>query len=212
MEGFAMMTLEQAQEELRAWGPKVEEAIETVTSLGSRSAIRSAKGEIKLPCMVPFIVPIEKVQANDYNPNEVPKSEMELLEQSIRQNGFAFCVDVIWDPDQEVFVIVDGFHRYAIFRDYLQAKEIPVVINARSNPVDRMSATVQFNRARGVHTVDGMGTLVTKLIQQGAEDDEIARRLGMSLEEVLRLKQTTGIASLFSRIDYSDAWEMEEVE
>jgi glutamate N-acetyltransferase/amino-acid N-acetyltransferase len=67
-------------------------------------SFRSAKGEIKLPCMVPFIVPIEKVQANDYNPNEVPKSEMELLEQSIRQT--VRNVDVVTRYNRQQFLVI----------------------------------------------------------------------------------------------------------
>lgn len=173
--------------------------------------IKSEKGDIKLPCMDPVIVPIDKVQANDYNPNAVPRNNMLLLEESIMSNGFCFPVVTIWDPDLEKYVIVDGFHRYTIFKDYLGAKEIPIVV-LKEDIVQRMSATVQFNRARGVHQTELMGDLVAALAKQGVEDDEIAKRLGMTLEEVLRLKQVTGIAAIFKNQDYSRAWEMEDVE
>ena len=75
----------------------------------------------------------------------------------------------------------------------------------------RMAATVQFNRARGVHQVELMGDLVQALVQQGASDEEIARHLGMNPEEVYRLKQITGIAELFKNQTYSRSWEMQEV-
>lgn len=75
-----------------------------------------------------------------------------------------------------------------------------------------MAATVQFNRARGVHQVELMGDLVRALIEQGASDEEISKHLGMEMEEVYRLKQITGIAELFKNQPYSKAWEMVEVE
>ena len=49
--------------------------------------IKTKKGIIKLPCMTPVIVPIEKVVSNDYNPNHVSDNNMELLLQSIIDNG-----------------------------------------------------------------------------------------------------------------------------
>ena len=77
---------------------------------------------------------------------------------------------------------------------------------------EREKNVVQFNRARGVHQVDLMGDLVQKLVGQGEPDDEIAKRLGMDIEEVYRLKQVTGIAELFKNQTYSKSWEMVEVE
>ena len=75
-----------------------------------------------------------------------------------------------------------------------------------------MAATVQFNRARGVHQVEMMGDLVKALIDQGLGEDEIAKQLGMQAEEVYRLKQITGVAELFKKQLYSPAWEMKDME
>jgi transcription initiation factor IIE alpha subunit len=74
-----------------------------------------------------------------------------------------------------------------------------------------MAATVQFNRARGVHQVELMGDLVKALTEQGLDDEEISKQLGMEIEEVFRLKQITGIAELFKNQIYSKSWEMQEV-
>ena len=172
--------------------------------------IETKFGKVKLIAQASIIVPIEMVQANNYNPNSVDHKNMELLKQSIIDNGFCFGVVTIWDEDLQKFVIVDGYHRYDIFRYTLQAKEIAIYVLEQS-PAQRMSATVQFNRARGVHQVDLMGDLVQALVSQGASDDEISKHLGMELEEVFRLKQITGIAELFKNQTYSRAWEMQEV-
>lgn len=173
--------------------------------------IQTKKGEIKLPCLEVKIVDINLVQANNYNPNVVSSQNMALLEESILANGFCFAVVTIWDPDLEKYVIIDGFHRYLIFKDYLQAKELPIIV-LDHDITKRMEATVQFNRARGVHQVELMGDLVQALVEQGVPDEEIAQKLGMEIEEVFRLKQITGIAELFKNQIYSKAWEMREVD
>lgn len=173
--------------------------------------IKTKKGDVALPCLDVKIVPIDQVQANNYNPNAVADNNMKLLEESILSNGFCFPVVTIWDPDQEKYIIIDGFHRYLIFRDWLEAKELPIVV-LEHDISQRMAATVQFNRARGVHQVELMGDLVKALVEQGLTDDEIAGRLGMEIEEVFRLKQITGIAELFKNQVYSKAWVMMEVD
>lgn len=59
--------------------------------------IETKKGTVEFPCMHPKIVPIEQVVANDYNPNHVSDSNMELLLQSVLDNGFCFPVVTIYD-------------------------------------------------------------------------------------------------------------------
>lgn len=169
------------------------------------------KGKIACPCFDVVLVDIDKVQANNYNPNSVPENNMLLLEQSIMANGFCFPVVVIYSNEEEKYIIVDGFHRYTIFKDYLKAKQLPVVV-LEQDISQRMAATVQFNRARGVHQVEMMGDLVKALIDQGVTEDGIAKQLGMQMEEVYRLKQITGVAELFKKQLYSPAWEMKDME
>jgi len=40
-------------------------------------------------------------------------------------------------------------------------------------------------------------------------DKRIARELGMDPDEVLRLKQISGLAELFADVEFSEAWEVE---
>ena len=172
--------------------------------------INTKHGTIQLPCMTPVIVPIGKVRANNYNPNHVSDNNMQLLLQSIKDNGFCFPVVTIYDDALDEYIVVDGFHRYSIFKDYLEADCIPVVV-LKQTLAQRMAATVQFNRARGVHQVELMGDLVKALVDQGLDDEEIAKHLGMDTEEVFRLKQVTGIAALFKNAPYAKSWRMEDV-
>ena len=173
--------------------------------------IKTKKGDISFPVMCPIIVPRDLVQANNYNPNSVPRNNMELLETSILSNGVCFGIVTAWDDDLEKFVIIDGFHRDSILEIWLDAEEIPIIV-LDLTPAQRMEATVQFNRARGVHQVELMGDLVQALIEQGVPDEEVAQKLGMEIEEVFRLKQITGIAELFKKQIYSKSWEMTEVD
>lgn len=172
--------------------------------------IKTKYGPVRLVSQTAIVVPIELVQANNYNPNSVDGKNMELLRQSIVDNGFCFGVVTVWDEDLQKFIVVDGFHRYDLFKNELQAKEISIYV-LEQTPAQRMAATVQFNRARGVHQVDLMGDLVRALFEQGEDDAAIAKHLGMELEEVFRLKQITGIAELFKNQTYSRSWEMQEV-
>lgn len=173
--------------------------------------IKTKKGDISLPVMCPITVPRELVQANNYNPNNVSGNNMELLETSIINNGFCFAIVTVWDEDLGKFVIVDGFHRDTILDIWLEAETIPIIVLDQT-AAQRMEATVQFNRARGVHQVELMGDLVQALVEQGVPDEEISQKLGMEIEEVFRLKQITGIAELFKNQIYSRSWEMIEVD
>jgi ParB-like chromosome segregation protein Spo0J len=155
-------------------------------------------------------VPIEKVRANDYNPNSVAKTEMQLLATSIRHDGYTQPIVAVWDESDQVYEIVDGFHRYfccKTFKDIYDSTggHVPiVVIDKEIN--DRMASTIRHNRARGKHTVDGMSSMVFALLQNGWDDDEICNELGMSPEEVIRLKHVTGFSKLFADAEYRRAW------
>lgn len=170
------------------------------------------KGQVLVPCVNTMLVKSELVVANTYNPNHVSDDKMQLLMQSILDNGFCFPIVAIWDDEQEKFVIVDGFHRRSISGDeYLDLDYVPVVV-LQHDITKRMAATVQFNKARGVHAVDLDADVVRALIEQGLSEEEVATRLGMEVDAVHRYKQMTGVAALFSKANWSMAWEMVEEE
>ncbi|WP_242941610.1 ParB N-terminal domain-containing protein [Peptostreptococcus sp. D1] len=159
--------------------------------------------DIKILATQAKLVSIDDVYANDYNPNIVAAPEMKLLELSIRENGFCYPIIVIQDNNK--YCIVDGFHRYTVAKR-LNLKEIPVVI-LEHDIVKRISATVQFNRARGTHQVLDMSKIVIRLIEEGKGDDEIAEALGMEEDEVFRLKQLSGLKEAFKDKNFSNSWE-----
>lgn len=151
------------------------------------------------------LVELKKLEPNPWNPNKVFKPEMDLLELSILKSGFCFPIIVIYDEPRDKYMIVDGFHRHLVAKK-LKMKKVPVVI-LDEKIEELMSATVRFNRARGTHQTVDMSKLVLSLIKEGMSDEEIAINLGMEGEEVLRLKQITGLKEAFIDKDFSRSWE-----
>ncbi len=162
--------------------------------------------KIEYPALNAKLVSIDKIIANDYNPNKVAKPEMELLKKSIIDNGFCFPIVVIYDKEADVYVVVDGFHRYKVAKEYLDLKEIPVVV-LKHDIKKRISATIQFNRARGTHQIIDMSKIVADLYSKGMKDDEIMKSLGMDQDEVIRLKQISGLKEAFGGFEFSKSWE-----
>lgn len=153
-------------------------------------------------------VPIEKIYGNDYNPNKVAPPEMKLLKISIQEDGFTQPI-VVWEVD-DGYEVVDGFHRHLVGIE-LGFSHLPVVIinENRTDKTDRIASTIRHNRARGKHQIQAMSDIVVELSRRNWSDEKIARELGMDADEVLRLKQITGIAELFMDEEFSEAWEVE---
>ena len=151
-------------------------------------------------------VPADKVYANDYNPNSVAPPEMELLQVSIESDGFTQPI-VVWETE-EGYEVVDGFHRHIVGKK-MGLSHLPVVIvNAdRTDKGDRMASTIRHNRARGKHQVGAMSEIVQDLARRNWSDQRIGKELGMSPDEVLRLKQISGLAEMFADEEFSEAWE-----
>lgn len=170
----------------------------------------------KSPVYNVIAVPIEKVQANDYNPNAVAPPEMELLEISIWEDGYTQPVVTYYDSAQDKYIVVDGFHRYLTLKRSKRIYEreggmLPVVVIDKELG-DRMASTIRHNRARGTHNIELMSNIVAELVEMGKGDRWICQHIGMSADELLRLKQITGVAALFANRSFSQSWEAEEFE
>ncbi len=164
----------------------------------------------KSPVYGVIAVPIDKVEPNTYNPNTVAPPELALLYESIKEDGYTMPIVCYHDKERDKYVIVDGFHRYRIMREHDDIYEreggmLPVSVIDK--PIDyRMASTIRHNRARGSHSVDLMSNIVKELHEIGRSDAWISTHLGMDRDEILRLKQITGLASLFREADFSSAW------
>ena len=167
--------------------------------------------EFKSPVYNIKAVPIEKVHANSYNPNSVATPEMKLLYDSIKEDGYTMPIVCYYIAETDTYEIVDGFHRYLTMKNHKDIYErengcLPVSIIDKPLS-ERMASTIRHNRARGSHDVDLMSNIVGELHEMGKTDAWIMKHLGMDADEVLRLKQISGLAALFKDKDFSKGWE-----
>ena len=70
----------------------------------------------KSPVYNVIAVPLEKVVANNYNPNVVAPPEMKLLELSIWEDGYTMPCVCYYLKEEDKYEIVDGFHRYLVMK------------------------------------------------------------------------------------------------
>jgi len=168
------------------------------------------KKEYKSPVYNVKAIPVEKLRANEYNPNSVAPPEMELLYRSIKEDGYTMPIVVYHREEEDVYEIVDGFHRYSIilkYKDIYEREKGLLPCSVIEKPIgERMASTIRHNRARGSHNVDLMSNIVAELVELGKSDAWISKYLGMSIDEILRLKQVTGIAALFKDQEFSKSW------
>lgn len=155
-------------------------------------------------------VPIEQIRANEYNPNRVAAPEMKLLYKSILEDGYTMPI-VCYRTGSNEYEIVDGFHRYTVMKTHKDIFDreggcLPVVVIDKDIS-NRMASTIRHNRARGTHDVELMSHIVKELVDSGMSDAWIMKNIGMDADEVLRLKQITGLAALFKDREFSRAWE-----
>lgn len=161
-------------------------------------------------------VPIEKIKPNNYNPNAVAPPEMKLLYDSIKADGYTMPIVCYYDKEDDLYIIVDGFHRYRIMlenQDIYDREQGMLPVSVINKSLDqRMASTIRHNRARGNHDVDLMSNIVKELHELGRSDAWISRHLGMDKDEILRLKQITGLAALFKDVNFGKAWQPVEEE
>jgi ParB-like chromosome segregation protein Spo0J len=185
-----------------------------VTKVLNNNIKKHKMSNYKSPVYNVIAVPIEKVTANDYNPNKVAPPEMALLETSIWEDGYTQPVVTVYDKENDKYVVIDGFHRFLTLKNSERIRErekglLPCVVLDKEMS-DRMASTIRHNRARGSHNIELMSTIVSELVEMGKGDAWICKHIGMSKDELLRMKQITGLASLFQNKDFSESWEAEK--
>lgn len=156
-------------------------------------------------------VPIEKIHANAYNPNAVAPPEMKLLYKSILEDGYTMPIVCYYIEEEDAYEIVDGYHRYLTMKQHKDIYDreggcLPVSVIDKPLS-DRMASTIRHNRARGSHSIELMTNIVADLVESGMSDAWIMKNIGMDAEELLRLKQISGLAALFKDNTFSMSWE-----
>ena len=133
----------------------------------------------KSPVYNVLSIPIDKIRANSYNPNAVAPPEMKLLELSIWEDGYTMPCVCYYLPDEDIYEIVDGYHRYTTLKTSQRIFErengmLPVVVIDKDQ-TNRMASTIRHNRARGSHSIELMSNIVSELVESGMSDAWILR-------------------------------------
>lgn len=153
-----------------------------------------------------YWIPVELIEANDYNPNVVAPPEMKLLELSVEADGYTQPL-VVWLREDDRFEVVDGFHRFQIgLKQRLSHLPCVVLTRRKDERNGRIASTIRHNRARGKHQITEMSKIILELKRRNWSDAKIGRDLGMEPDEVLRLSQVGGLADIFAERSFSEAW------
>ena len=153
-------------------------------------------------------VDVDKLTANDYNPNVVFSKEMELLKFSIIHQGWIQPILVTQD-----YVIIDGFHRATLAKADKQVRnvtkgKVPVVIMNLTEP-ERMLLTIRINRAKGSHVAVKMSDIIKSLVKDyGVPVKTICSEIGATKDEVelLMLNNIFEKYKIDKNSKYSNAW------
>lgn len=151
---------------------------------------------------------MDKLKANDYNPNVVFKKEMNLLRLSILKNGW--IQPILVNKDMQ---IIDGYHRVSAVKLDKKIKamtngKVPCAVLDLSEP-DRMLLTIRINRAKGNHIAFKMHEVVGKLVNEyGVSVKKICHEIGATKSEVELLLQENVFTQkgINEETRYSKAW------
>ena len=162
--------------------------------------------DIRFPVLNVKMVDIDKVISNNYNPNKVAPPEMELLKHSIQMDGYTQPIVTYYDEKIDKYIIVDGFHRYRCAKEYFHLNVLPIVV-INKDIKNRIASTIRHNRARGTHQIPDMSHIIIELTKLGWDERRISLELGMELDEVVRLKQISGLKEAFADHVFSKSWD-----
>jgi len=150
-------------------------------------------------------VPAESLEANDWNPNQMAQNEVNMLDFSMIKYGMSQAI-----VSTETRRIIDGWHRNwrGNTNPTLRKRMYGYLpkVDIMGNEADQIEATDLFNKTKGKHAVTKEADLIKRLIDNGRSDEELSKNLGKSCEELLRLKQVSGVAKALANSHYARAW------
>ena len=209
------MTIDEISTQLEALLKAMNSTKERIESINKLKLVLNKYSPFKgepIDCVL--WVKSEQLEANDYNPNSLAPPEKKLLYTSLLTDGYT--QPIVVNKENDEYVIVDGFHRSLLGQEKKVLAQrlygyLPITcINSKqSKRSDRIAATIRHNRARGKHQISAMSDVVRDLVRLGWSDEKISKELGMDADEVLRLKQISGLAELFESHNFSEAWTVE---
>jgi ParB-like chromosome segregation protein Spo0J len=160
--------------------------------------------KIEFPCLNVRLVPIAKVQPNGYNPNKMEAKMFRLLKKSITEDGLTMPIVTYYDAVNDIYEIVDGFHRYSVLLK-MKIQEIPVSVIEK--PIEeRMMSTIRHNKAKGTHQLKLVSNIFNKLLEK-KEMADVADGIGAEAEEVVIYRKGGILKDEFKDLKHSNSWE-----
>ena len=105
----------------------------------------------KSPVYNVISVPVNKIKPNTYNPNAVAPPEMKLLYESIKADGYTMPIVCYYSRENDVYIIVDGFHRYRVmleYKDIYERENGRLPVSVIDKPIDqRMASTIRDRKS-----------------------------------------------------------------
>ncbi len=154
-------------------------------------------------------VKASEVVANDYNPNVMAAGEKNCCSTHCGRTAL---------PSPSLYLKRKGstgrgwFSPAVAGQTRVRSRKTPERLVARhlyqsrtKGKAERIASTIRHNRARGKHQIASMSDIVRDLARLGWADERIGKELGMDRDEVLRLKQISGLTELFEEEDFSPA-------
>lgn len=149
----------------------------------------------------------KSLTANHWNPNRILKAEHDLLVHNMETLGWVQPILINSNN-----IIIDGFHRWRISQDIISIKDkyegkVPVVI-LDIDDREAMLYTIRMNRAKGVHSSNGMQKIAKILVNEyQMTKEQLEYELGMSSTEVeLLLSDSVLTARNSKEWKYNKAW------
>ena len=135
-------------------------------------------------------IPTASIRPNEYNPNKMTDKTRKTLRGAMTRDGYLQPIIVRQDPtNPDLFVIVDGEHRYELLSE-MGYSEIPSVVVTSDENYAKVQ-TINMNRLRGDHDRIKMAELIVKLKAKYTEDD-LQEMLGFDRQEIRSYEDLAG--------------------
>lgn len=151
------------------------------------------------------IRPLDLVQPNDWNPNEVPEETMESIRRDFKTEGWLVSMALtVWGKDEKGVVqnrIIDGEHRWKAARD-VGLVEGPMVFLDGLTRAQAAAITVKLDAKRGEFNIEKLAKVVAEIAAADETTDVVAEgersmlslELGIGDDEIDKLKAIAGEA------------------
>ena len=127
------------------------------------------------------LISVERIRANDYNPNAMPLAIYEQLVASIKGRGFRSAIYVLPADQDGIHTIVDGEHRWRAAKES-GLLTVPCVV-LPANQDEAMMDTIAMNQLRGSMVPVKVALVIAELSKR-IPVDVLEKELGFEEREL----------------------------